>query len=418
MKKILKIVLILIVAGAVGIFAVLMYQMYRPVLDASKEIDEVGEYALKITDELVGRDVKVIGLGEATHGNKEFQELKLDVLKTLVRDNGVSAICFEMDYAEGVIVNDYISGTSDLTIDEVFSHISFDIYHTEEIKALIEWMKAYNADPGNEDLEFYGFDIQNPEVGIYVIDDFVKRNNITLESGPIAAYLAGEFRFKDAQMEGVFDSLETYRKTLSDEKYRDLAGIDKVLKCFDNILLSRELAALSTSDLVAYGTYRDKAMTDNIIGISDAVGRPVMITGHNGHVGYAGSYVKTMGAYLKEALGDDYFVIGTDYFKTKTSLSTAKGRKNYTYYSADPLSYQAKQLGTYYLRFDDLKGSEKLNSIVTGKMATGSLGEGFNPLNKLLPGTIRLYAPPADLYDGMIFVYEANPFTLLQKIGS
>ena len=189
-----------------------------------------------------------------------------------------------------------------------------------------------------------------------------------------------------------------------------------MLKCFDNILLSKELAAISSGNSIAYGTYRDKAMKDNIIGISDSVGYPIMITGHNGHVGYAGSYVKTMGAYLKEALGDDYFVIGTDYFKTSTSLSTEKGRKNYTYYSADPLSYQAKRLGTYYLRFDDLKDNEKLNSIVTGKMPTGSLGEGFKPLNKFLPGTIRLYAPPTDLYDGMIFVYEASPFTILNDV--
>ena len=413
MRKILKIVLIIAVLLVVGMIAVVMFQMYKPVLDASKEIDEVDDYALSVTDKLVDRDVKVIGFGEATHGNKEFQELKLDVLKTLVRDNGVSAICFEMDYAEGLLVNEYISGKSDMTIEDVFSHISFDIYRTEEIKELLEWMKTYNADSRDGYLEFYGFDIQNPEVDVYVIDEFIKRNHIPLESESISAYLAGEFRFRDARMENVFYSLETYREALSDNQYRNLAGIDKVLKCFDNILLSKELAAIPSGNSIAYGTYRDKAMKDNIIGISDSVGYPIMITGHNGHVGYAGSYVKTMGAYLKEALGDDYFVIGTDYFKTSTSLSTEKGRKNYTYYSADPLSYQAKRLGTYYLRFDDLKDNEKLNSIVTGKMPTGSLGEGFKPLNKFLPGTIRLYAPPADLYDGMIFVYEASPFTIL-----
>ena len=142
MRKILKIVLIIAVLLVVGMIAVVMFQMYKPVLDASKEIDEVDDYALSVTDKLVDRDVKVIGFGEATHGNKEFQELKLDVLKTLVRDNGVSAICFEMDYAEGLLVNEYISGKSDMTIEDVFSHISFDIYRTEEIKELLEWMKA------------------------------------------------------------------------------------------------------------------------------------------------------------------------------------------------------------------------------------------------------------------------------------
>ncbi len=415
MKKILKIILIIAILFVAGIFTVLMFQMYKPVLDASKKMDEVDAYALSVTDKLVERDVKIIGLGEATHGNKEFQELKLDVLKTLIRDNGVSAICFEMDYAEGVLVNEYISGKSDMTIKDVFSHISFDLYRTEEIKDLIEWMKAYNADSKNRHLEFYGFDIQNPDVDVYVIDEFAKRNHIPLESESVSAYLAGEFGFRNERMTDVFASLEIYRETLSSDKYKDLAGIDKVLKCFDNILLSRELAAVPSGDAVAYGTYRDKAMADNIVGIYDSVGYPIMITGHNGHVGYAGSYVKTMGAYLREALGDDYFVIGTDFFKTRVSLSTTRSRKNYTYYSADPLSYQAKRLGTYYLRFDDLKDNEKLNSVVTGKMSTGSVGEGFNPMNKLLAGTIRLYAPPANLYDGMIFVYKSNPFTILNN---
>ena len=49
----------------------------------------------------------------------------------------------EMDYAESVIINDYFNGDSKMTIDEVMKWIVFRIYQTEEIKALIEWMKGY-----------------------------------------------------------------------------------------------------------------------------------------------------------------------------------------------------------------------------------------------------------------------------------
>ena len=410
-----KVLLAMLVGLCAGFLCLNLVQMYKPVLDASKPIEEVGSYAMTVQDELLNRDVKIIGLGEATHGNREFQELKLDVLRTLVRDNGVSAVCFEMDYGEGVLVNDYILGRSDMTSAELFSHISFPLYHTEEMKALIEWLRTYNAESRDGYLEFYGFDMQNPEVDLYVMDAYVKQHDIPLSSGALDAYLAGEFNFKDERMNEVFDALPLYREELTKEAYRDYAGLDRILKCIDNVYLAKELAAVSAEDGVGYGTYRDKAMADNVADIYAAVGYPIMITGHNGHVGYAGSYVKTMGAYLKESFGADYFVIGTDYFKTTASIRAKNGRKNHTSYSADPLAYQAKELGTYYLRFEDLADNERLHGIVTGKMSTGSLGEGFSFLNNLLPASVRVYAPPADLYDGMLFVYEATPFTILEE---
>lgn len=415
MKKVIKIIVSLVVGLCIGLFGLQMFQMYKPVLDASKPIDEVGSYAMTATDELVNRDVKIIGLGEATHGNKEFQELKLDVLKTLVRDNGVSAVCFEMDYAEGVLVNDYIMGNSDMTSEELFSHISFELYHTEEIKELIEWMKAYNADSRDGYLEFFGFDIQNPEVDVYVINEYLKKHQIPLHSDATDAFLAEEFHFKDERMGEVFDFLTACKTELESEKYKGYPNIDRILNCIDTVFMAKELAAIPSDDSIGYGTYRDWAMADIVESISDSVGYPIMLAGHNGHVGYAGSYVKTMGAYLKEELGEDYFVIGTDYFKTTASIKSAKGRKNHTSYSGDVLAYQAKTLGTYYLRFEDVKENETLNTIVTGKLSTGSLGESFVLLNNLMPASVRVYAPVTDLYDGMIFVYEATPFTMLDE---
>ena len=99
-KRIIKIILCLTAGSCLILSAFLMFQMYKPVLDASKTVDGISNYAMKVTDELVSENAKIIGLGEASHGNKEFQELKLDVFKTLIRDNGVSALCFEMGYGE------------------------------------------------------------------------------------------------------------------------------------------------------------------------------------------------------------------------------------------------------------------------------------------------------------------------------
>ena len=412
-KRIIKIILCLAAGLCLVLSAFLMFQMYKPVLDASKTVDGISNYAMKVTDELVSENAKIIGFGEASHGNKEFQELKLDVFKTLIRDNGVSAICFEMGYGEGVLINDYINGNSDMTIEELFSHIAFPIYHTEEMKDLIEWMREYNENSHDGYLEFYGFDIQNPEVDIFVISEYIKKNNIAPAAAPIDAYLANEFNFKDEKMGEVFGLLNIYKEELSKDIYDEYAGIDRIRKCIDNVFLAKELAAIPSGDSVAYGTYRDRTMAGNVEEIYHYVGCPIMITGHNGHIGYAGSYVKTMGSWLKDSMGGGYFAIGTDYFKTTANIRSKNGRKNHTSYSGDLLAYQAKDLGTYYLRFADLIDDENLNSIITGKMPTGSLGESFEFLNNFIAAAVRVYAPVTDLYDAMIFVYEATPFTQL-----
>ena len=46
-------------------------------------------------------------------------------------------------------------------------------------------------------------------------------------------------------------------------------------------------------------------------------------------------------------------------------------------------------------------------------MPTGSLGEGWNILNAVIAGSVRVYAPVNTMYDAMIFVYEATPLNLL-----
>ena len=58
-----------------------------------------------------------MALGEATHGNKEFQQLKLDVFKIMVEDYGVRAFSLEGDYGGCETVNRYIHG-GDGTVKE------------------------------------------------------------------------------------------------------------------------------------------------------------------------------------------------------------------------------------------------------------------------------------------------------------
>ena len=428
LKKIIKVLLLLFLVLVLGLTALDIYMIKKPEQDAKKKIDGMEESACPVEDLTIDEKVKVIGLGEATHGNAEFQELKLDVLKVLVEKYDVISFAMEMDYGEGVIINDYISGHSGMTIDEVMDRISFRIYRTEEIRSLIEWMREYN-DLHDGKLSFYGFDLQNPEVDLALIRDFVNQNSIGGNpEGAFEAFLNGEASLRDESLNPAFEELDRLRSDLESNKeiYRELYNYDRILDCIENVFRARELSVKHAGDngMVegsAYrdqmigSAYRDQMMAKKVMEISETlVNSRMMITGHNGHIGYAGNFVRTMGSFIRDELGDAYFAIGTDYFITSCNMPDSSGkRSDHRFVSADILAYQAKDLGTYYLDFSRVGKDSDVYKYINEPIYTGSLGEGYSILNTILQDTVRIYCEPDYLYDSMIFVYECTPLNLL-----
>ena len=126
----------------------------------SLDVNEFKAYAKSVDEISIPQECNIIALGEATHGNKEFQQLKLEVFKKLVEENHVRSFALEADCGGCEEVNQYIQG-GDGTAKEIVKKLGFQIYQTEEMMQLIEYMRAYNqnADENNQ-LRFYGFDMQ------------------------------------------------------------------------------------------------------------------------------------------------------------------------------------------------------------------------------------------------------------------
>ncbi len=173
MKKSIKIILSIIVAFFIFVFFAYFVFINLDEWKASKKINDINNYAIQIENISVDDNVKIVALGEATHGNKEFQELKLELFKALVQNNNYKAFVFEADFGECLYINDYIRGNSKLSLDEIMNKFSFEIYHTKQMKDLIEWMKSYNDSLSeNDKVSFYGFDLQNPEKSVeYIINN-------------------------------------------------------------------------------------------------------------------------------------------------------------------------------------------------------------------------------------------------------
>src|SRR5699024_7638285 len=125
-----------------------------------KTVEEADKYTSSIEDIAIPDDVSIVGLGEATHGNVEFQDLKKDVFQALVEKEDIRAFVIEGDFGGAQVVDSYIAGDGG-TAEEAINALDFDIYKTEQMLNLVEWMHDYNesVDIG-EKVRFYGNDMQ------------------------------------------------------------------------------------------------------------------------------------------------------------------------------------------------------------------------------------------------------------------
>lgn len=142
--------------------------------------------------EVVG-DARIVSLGEATHGTREFFQLKHRMLEFLVTKMGFSIFSIEANMPEAYRLNDYVlRGEGDPA--QLLKGMYFWTWDTEEVLDMIRWMRAYNQS-GKGRVEFTGFDMQTPGVAEQIVADFVaKADPEFIDTLKSAKDLAGKTR--------------------------------------------------------------------------------------------------------------------------------------------------------------------------------------------------------------------------------
>ena len=417
-KKICKVILaIILTIVLVGSLAAVIGLNYKTVL-ASHKIKDVVDSAKTFADIEIPDNVKIVGVGEATHGSSEFQTLKLEMFKKLVEENGFTAFALEADFADCLEANEFIQGGEGNARD-IVNNMSFKIYHTVEMARILDWMREYNLSaPKEKSLRFYGFDMQNPEKGVAFLKNYMEENGITGIDTASLDYFVDEER------------TEQITKEDAEKIKAELSEIRKAVETKDVIATKVTENIESTVDYVfAEGMdmngYRDEAMADNVAWILErekGIGSgKVMLAAHDGHISkvpHSSMMPTTMGHILKEKYGDEYYSLGTDFFKGKANISVLSittedyQRKDYYVTSADPIAYQAKYMKDkkFYLDFGSIspETDKKLYDLVHSPVSMGTVGEGFTGIYYFFHSAYRIEAAPADLYDGMIFYYQVH----------
>ena len=378
---------------------------------------EFMQYADQVDNITIPEKTRIVALGEASHGNVEFQQLKLSLFQNLVENDGVRAFALEGDYGGCEYVNRYIHG-GEGTAEQAAAAIGFAIYRTDEVEDLISYMRKYNETAKDgDDLRFYGFDMQRWSYNLQYLIEACEKAGIDVTE--LKKLEDTEEQHSEYDVEQQRKVITEIKEELQKSDVKDIAQADHLA---DTLLQNISFGKVFNSALEG-NALRDKLMAENvmwILSMEEQRGNScIFISGHNGHIERSGNYGtdnRVMGNILSDELGEGYFAIGTDFYKTNCNLPKNNGNRiTHTFYSYNPLAKAAKKAGydMCWLDFSKIPEDSQLKEQITDHVSMGSLGEGYSAFfMSIFPQSYRISKSPEKLYDGMIFVTNAHPIEI------
>ena len=359
--------------------------------------------------------VRVAALGEASHGVKEYQELKAQVFQALVQNNGCRSFIIEGDFARAHTVDAYIHG-GDGTAQEAAAQIGFRIYCTQEMADLLTWMRDYNETaPEGQDLHFYGMDIQQVDAGKAYLFQVLEEAAPTLKTAcePALDFLTDDtlYELNSAEFAQGKAALDELLSALDAEQASIEAAVGPETFAFARECANslRACCDVRGAPPLQYNTLRDQYMAEKVQWyLNQGDGSLLFINGHNGHIGKTSATpYRCLGQHLSESLGDAYFAIGTEAAVTTYNAQNDDGSfQEVTVENENALTDLTQQTETGWYYADAASAAGPLAQALAEKQSMTSLNVGV-----ALIYTVK--AVPAELYDGVVVFREVSPTTLL-----
>jgi erythromycin esterase len=307
------------------------------------------------------RDVRVLGMGEATHGTAEFFRLKHRLLRFLVEEMGYTALAMEASASAAQAVDDYVlHRTGDAA--EALAGLGFWTWRTREMLDVVEWMRAHNRTvPQERAVRFVGIDPQrcgpSRELAAVLRTPAPERADITDGLlGTLAEARTGSLVTRRTQLLAEARDLERF---LQHERPRLAAHLgDAVVdRALGHARLVVAAADVASRPLRGEGeemgalAARDRHMAQAVISLEEGTVGKVAVWAHNGHVctdRYARD-IPAMGRHLRDHYGERYYALGLLFgegaFRARPGNSATRPPRKHTISAAGPRSVEA-QLGS------------------------------------------------------------------------
>jgi erythromycin esterase len=374
------------------------------------------------------KNARVVGLGEATHGSREFFQFKHRMLEFLVSEMGFTVFAIEASYPACFNINEYVlTGKGDRA--KALASQGFWTWDTNEVSDMIDWMRTYNEKaPAGKKVKFLGYDIQHFEQGLNLVLAYIRK------VAPEYAETA-EATYKPLRL-----SVQNYTKRNEEEMNQTRARMRELIGflAFNQTRFVRQSSA-AEFDLVMqhariplqfddsytrsmkdpkFPYTRDYYMAENIENLmkTEEQGTKMVVWAHNGHIqtGMMGQ-LPSMGAYLRKFFGDAYYALGFCFneggFQSRDM--SQKGRGALTEFSFGPAAagsvdwYFARPgIGNYIVDFRSAPKEGKVSQWLSSTLLMRSVGSGYATDRPELAFQIPTILK--NNYDGMIFIAKTT----------
>ncbi|QYK47334.1 MAG: erythromycin esterase family protein [Phycisphaeraceae bacterium] len=147
---------------------------------------------LAFLKDIVG-DARIVALGEATHGTREFFQMKHRITQYLAEEMGFTIFAIEASTPEAAKVSEYTLRNMGDSPNDLIRGMYFWTWSTDEVADMTRWMRAFNSGgPGNETktkhIAFTGFDMQTPDVAQEIAAAFLDAHDPELAARARVVY--------------------------------------------------------------------------------------------------------------------------------------------------------------------------------------------------------------------------------------
>jgi erythromycin esterase len=277
------------------------------------------------------RDVKVLGLGETTHGTREFNQIKHRLLEFLVVEMGFTALAMEASFSACQPINDYVMhGKGDRAT--VLTGQGYVVWDTEEIADMVDWMRGHNQTVRDErKVKFHGVDLGGNNVGREAVLAYLRKTDadrVKATENLFAVLADAEAKWPrqiDAETkQSLVQALPELQNlieylTESHERPDNHSSEAERARALQYARVMMQWLKVNAGDLLPKADVRNRSacMGDNLIELIDQAGpnEKFIIWQHNTHISAEGfgEGEPNLGSTLREKFGQAYFALGFEF---------------------------------------------------------------------------------------------------------
>jgi erythromycin esterase len=268
-------------------------------------------------------DARIVALGEAAHGNRQFNQAKHRMVEFLVEEMSFRVVAIEATFAGALELNDYIL-TGNGTPEEALAALVYPAWRNEAVLDMVKWMRRYNV-THEEKVRFYGFDNKPATGSAVAVCDYLRRTNGTRDYDQLLSALttlcitprswggpSEKLRDAAGQVRSLIAHLERQRpasaRPSAGQELRDWNQWRLAVQHARVLLQNVEF--LSASSISEATDLRDKSMARNVCWLAEyEEGARIILWAANPHVTTT-PFSGSMGDYLRRRYGNDLVSVG------------------------------------------------------------------------------------------------------------